>query len=239
VKPSRWLVLLGAFALFAAVRAEDAPPAGETTRPRGPERGHRAGTPGHPEGEERPLAKWLERRKEQNPEEFERLRRLREENPGEFHRHLASRLGEQRARLALAKHPRIREALAGIPEEEQRAFFGEFFGPGFPSGDRERPGGDARPKPPEESRRDLPPETRDLVRRHREATDPETRQALAQELRLKLNAYYQRKLQERQGQLDRMEQELLRMRRELDEQARTREEAVWQRVEGLLGETPR
>lgn len=232
---------LALLVLPAALRGEDPPaPPPRGGAPNGERPFRHGGGPGPQVGGEnadRPLVKWMEKRKEQNPEEFERLRKLREENPQEFRRHLLNRFSQERVSRVLEKFPDVREALQRIPPERQKDFFLALIEPGpFPmEGGPGNGPADGHGRPPNnEGKRELPNEVRELIRQHRESTNEADKTAVAREIREHVAEFYGKRVKERQAQLERMEQELLRMRRELEEQTRNRDQAVEERVRGLL-----
>ena len=236
-------LILSLLVLPAAPRAEDPPgPPPRGGEPKGERPFRHGGGPGPGpqaagDAADRPLVKWMEKRKEQNPEEFERLRKLREENPQEFRRHLLNRFSQERVRRSLDKFPDVRDALERIPMERQKEFFLTLIEPGpFPPGEPGQAPGEGGPgRPPHEGgKRELPGEVRELIRKHREATTDAAREETRREIAAHVSEYYAKRVTERQAQLERMEQELLRMRRELEEQTRNRDQAVEERVRGLL-----
>lgn len=204
--------------------------------PGGDGRGRFFGPPGG-EGPDRPMQRWLESRREQNPEEFERMKRLHEENPEEFRRQLGQRLLQERVRRAAQNHPEVRAALDQIPPEKQKAFFQELFElhGGEPGGFRPERGPDRGPDNaggPDRKGSFL--EVQNLVQRHRAAASAEEKERIAGELRAKVGDFYRRRVKEREDQIARMEQEILKARREVEEQAKTSDQAIESRVQGLL-----
>jgi hypothetical protein len=198
-------------------------------------RGRFFGPPGG-EGPDRPMQRWLESRREQNPEEFDRLKRLHEENPEEFRRQLGQRLLQERVRRAAQNHPEVRAALDQVPPEKQKAFFQDLMdmhggGLGEPGGFRPERGPDTSGAP---DRKAGFQEVQTLVQQHRAATSPADKERLAGELRAKVGDFYRRRVKEREDQIASMEQEILKARREVEEQAKTSDQAIEGRVQSLL-----
>jgi hypothetical protein len=238
---------------LAACRAfaQDNPPADKDGQPGTPPLGGRPplrhdgnghGASFRPVPDERPLMRWLDKRREENPQEFERLQKLRNENPQEFRRQLMSRLGDERMRRVMREHPDVHKALEQVPEERRRAFFASLAESAMqPSGQEghsfPRPGPSGVESPPS-GRFDMLREMGEPIRQYKGSQNEEEKRRIREQVKDTVSGYYDRRIKERRDGLRRMEEDLAKMRREIEDQDKLRERAIEERVTFLLDGGP-
>lgn len=179
---------------------------------------------------------YLAKLKEENPEKHEKLMKLQQENPAEFRQILRSHMTKELLKRKLDGFPEIREAIEKMPEERRAELTRRFMGmPGTGPG----PGGgpDARPGDERGAQRG-PPERfeklRDLTRKVQKAGTDEERAASKAELLKAAGEAFDANIQERMEHLERMEQEIKRIRAELEDQKGRKEEMIKERIERAL-----
>ena len=199
---------------------------------------HGHGFRGGPGGDARYVEMWMEQLKQRNPAEFERVRRLREENPEEFRKHLRAKLADLRGKGGLSERPAIQRLLKDLPDEDrewlvQRIQGGGFGGElaGFRSMSDFRGG-----FPPEMERGEM--KARELLMKTRAASGAE-REELKKELRSEMLRIFDLREKARTEQLRQAEEQVAKIRKQLEERAGRRDQIIEEKLEeSLKAEAP-
>ena len=212
---------------------EHLPPGGPGQGPRMLERPEGAAG-GHFEG----VRIYLAKLKEENPEKYEKLMKLQQDNPAEFRQILRSHMTKELLKRKLDGFPEIREAIEKMPEERRAELTRRFMGmPDAGPGPGPNAGPDARPGDERGDQRGPPArfeKMRDLTRKMQKAGTDDERAAAKAELLKAAGEAFDANIQERMEHLERMEQEIKRIRAELDEQKGRKEQMIKERIERAL-----
>lgn len=244
-----------AFGLAAlSVRAqEDLPPPDMPPPPMQPDS---FGMPPPPPGEfppDSPVVKWIERMKQENPEEFARLQAMKADDPKAFRRELHKRMKGERAMAGLRKYPRIAQAVAEMPESEREDFFNRFGGmserppeppgrgPGFGPGPHGfgGPGGGPEGEGPAQAdpeTRRIQREVKELVQAYHEAPDEAAKDEVRARLRGGIEQLFELREAERARQIERIEQDLARLKKSMESRRKNRELIIEKRLGELTAD---
>ncbi len=176
------------------------------------------------------VRRYMAQLKEENPEKYERLSKLQQENPAEFRQVLRGHMTKELLKRKLDGFPEIREAIEKMPEE-RRAELGRRF-MGMPG-----PGAEARPGDDHGDQRGPPArfeKMRELTRKVQKAGTDEERAASKAELLKAAGEAFDANIQERMEHLERMEQEIKRIRVELEQQKSHKDQMIKERIERAL-----
>jgi hypothetical protein len=176
----------------------------------------------------RPVERWLERLRQGNPQEFERLQKLRRDDPPAFHQEMINRLDQEQFQMRLRDVPKVHDFLMNLPPEERRAALERLRGLGE-DGEPifQRPG--ARPDP---EMQPLEEELRRLSGEYREA--PSARQEqIRSELRLNLNKLFDIRNRQQQQRVADFEQRLTSLRQAMEKRQELREQIIERRLQEL------
>lgn len=245
-----------AFGLLAALSAraqDDLPPPDMPPPPMQPDS---FGMPPPPPGEfppDSPVAKWIERMKQENPEEFARLQAMKTDDPKAFRRELHKRMKGERALAGLRKYPRIAQAVMEMSEDEREDFLNRFGGmserspespgrgPGFGPGPHGfgGPGGGPEGEGPAQADQDtrrLQREVKDLVLAYHEAPDEAAKDAVRAQLRGRIEQLFEQREAERARQIERIEQDLARLKKSMESRRKNRELIIEKRLGELTAD---
>jgi len=211
------------------------PPAGEPPPEQAPPE------PGGPGDGPPPVEQWLQHLQQENPAEFESLRKLREDDPQAFRHALHRRLLEQRLTDAVAAYPKLQEAFQSMPEEERIEALRKLIHIAGPPGMRRGPGGKGpgfqgmRGGGPGKGSavRKLEEEAGELARSYQKADDEAAREKIKAELRAKLEQVFDTKEQERLQHIERAEKEMTRLKEMLETRRASRDEIIDRRLKDL------
>lgn len=208
------LALCGAASLDAGAQAPEREPG--AGRPRGERSAERAG---------QYVDRLMETIRAENPEEFKRLTKMREQDPEQFRLELRRKLIElRRARGEEGHGPRRPRPDAGSDEPGDRPPRGERPTPDGPEGP-----GEKHPAPWAEWQ-----ELRELAQQHREAEAPRQKERLERAIRTKIGELHERRQQERRARIERFEQELERMKSDLQRLDEERDTLIERRFQELI-----
>jgi len=174
-----------------------------------------------------PLDQWMDRMKQDHPADFERLHKMREENPEGFRWALHQRLRRERVLQSLRDHPKVFEFLMSLPEQERNQVLlklAQAQGPRGPHG------------PPDIMNPDilrLETEARQLSRSYHESADETARQKMREDLRQRLEALFDLRETERAAQIQRIETDVAKLRKTLEDRKAHREEIIDRRLQEL------
>lgn len=222
-------MLLIPLVLMAAVTCAQPPPpdsapdatAWEDTAPPPPPPGDGPGTgQGDVRREHPPLQRFMEVLREQNPEEFDRLKKLREEDPEAFRRELHQRLQKERDRRGL----QAGRAMEQQPPED-RGRMGHHLQAGGPG-----PEG-MNVRSPETDR--LEQKSRELAQAYRVATDEVEKARLQAELKANLAESFDAREKLRHERFAQMENRIKKIRELMEQRQAQREEIINRRLKEL------
>ena len=178
-------------------------------------------------GNKKYIEAWLERLKNKDPEEYERLNRLRENKPEAFRTALRARLREERTRQSFKDFPQIAEALKNMSPEDRQRFLNRFGS---------RQGGGRL-----EERPDIPRELHQQIRKLAEAyalTDNADLHAdIRAQLKARLGQMHQARQQARIDHLQKIEKQLEKLRSSIEEDQGNREAFIEQQLNRILKPT--
>jgi hypothetical protein len=194
----------------AAWDAREMPPPREGPPPEGPGPG-----PGDQDGERPPLQRFLEILRQQNPQEFDRLKSLRESDPAAFRKELHERLQQERDKRGLQGGPG-----AGLREQMGRRMMEG--GPG-PDGMNVRS--------PEIDR--LEKATHDLAQSYRKATGDAEKARLQGELKQTLEQAFDLREQLRRERFEQTEARLRKVREMMEQRQAQRDAIIDRRLKEL------
>ncbi len=188
--------------------------------------GGRRGEPppnGHPEGgPASPLRQWMRELRQQDPEEFARLQELRRENPAAFREQAGAALEQRLLRRLQTVRPGVHDALAAMKPEDRQWLLQQWAAP--LSGSPDEP-----PPPPAQFE-----PARKLIADYRQATTPEDKAALREQLSAELARQYDERLNRRREQLADAEAKLESLRRALAEGEAERDRFIQDRLNRWL-----
>ncbi|GEM_PF-2312955 len=201
-------------------------------------RGAREQGPGGPMARE-PVEEWMQRLREDDPEEYERMEELRQSDPAAFRDALRERVRRRRMLHELRRqHPQLHEFMIRQPRHEREGMMRTLMRhstretrpdwmparhPGFPSC-------------PETQ--DIVKEMRSLLDAYRTEPDPEKREALAEALRTHVEELYDIREQQQLERIRWMEERLHRLKKEWETQREQRDQLVEEYLEQLLRSAP-
>ena len=171
------------------------------------------------------VEQWLKRMKMRNPEEFERLSKLRQEDPVAFQKTLKERLEKIRADKAGNLPPDI----AATPKPSA----GEY---GAPS-PRAHEAGAGKSRDQHLETNKLDQEIRSLMANYKSAPADE-RKELQVELRKKINESFDLREKSRHETIQRLEAQLVLLKKDEEKKKASREAIVEQRLKELTKESP-
>jgi hypothetical protein len=175
------------------------PPQGPPPEMWGPEMGPPP-SPEPPQGEQpgTPFVdRWLDRMKEKNPEEYDKLQKLRETSPEQFRQALHDKLKQEKTRS------RLHDGRHGPPP----------------------------PLNPEIVK--LEKETMEISRGYRETTDEAQKTQIRKDLRGKLEVLFELREKDRQELIRRIETDLARLKKSVDERRNHRDQIIERRLQEL------
>ena len=178
-----------------------------------------------------PVDRWMEGLEKRDPESFGRFQRLRLQDPAGFRREIAGRLRREHVRAGMAAHPRIREFLMNLPEEERQEIMAALARVLAPRGE-----GRSRAPPPSPELDALQADVKRLARAFREAKDEPAREAARSELRDKLAVLFDAREQGRALHIRHIESELAALQQMLESRRTNRQENIERRLNDLTGE---
>jgi hypothetical protein len=201
------------------------PPPGEMPPPESLDAPEPAGPPPGPEAP--PVDIWMDRLHRRNPDEFRHFQRMRHQDPEGFRKELATRLGRERLEAGMAAHPRLRAFLETLPESERMEVILALSRV-------------LRPEGPPPSRESAGPETQSLredisrlAGEYRKTDDPEQRERLQAELRVKLGEMFDAREQDRAQHIERIQAEIAKLQQLLESRRARREEIIDRRLHEL------
>lgn len=185
---------------------------------------------GPPPGEEGlappgpPVDQWMEHLRKERPEDFERLKQLRQDDPQAFRGALHQRLRQERIMRNLKDHPRVMEFLLGLPEQERDQVLRKLA-----------PGGPGRGfrGPPEVTNPEvmkLEAEAQRLAKSYRKAAGDDERAKIRGELQGKLETLFDLREQERARQIERIETDLGKLKKALEDRQAHRADIISRRL---------
>lgn len=179
------------------------------------------------------VRRYMAKLKEENPEKYEKLMKLQQENPAEFRKLLRGHMTKEIMKKKLEGFPEIREAIEKMPEERRMELgcrFLGFQGMGAPGMQQPPPGERGEQRGPPQRMEKL----RDLSHKVQQAGTEDQRAAAKNELMKEASAAFDENIQERMAHLERMEQEIKRIRAELEQQKGNKEKLIRERIERAL-----
>jgi hypothetical protein len=182
----------------------------------------------HPGGKKYVEA-WLERLKESDPGEYDRLDQLREEQPEAFRQELRARLQQERTKKVLKDFPQIAETLENMSPEERQRFLKRF-------GQRHRP------EPGEERQevfRELHQQIRKLAEAYAMADNEDLREDIRTQLKARLGQMHETQLQVRKQHLQNIEKEVEKLRSSIEQEQQNRDAFIEEHLNRILrADTP-
>lgn len=224
MKPT--VILLMALLATAAACAQP-PPMDEMPPPDAPEM--MPGPEAPPEGG--PLDRWLDRLREKDPAEYERLQQIRREGPEGFRRALHGKLRDERIMARFREFPRMCQFLLTMPEEEREQILQRMGPQGGGMHGRGGPWGGPPARNPEIEA--LEREVGELSRAFREAADAALKDETLTTIRQKLETLFDLREKDRQEHIARIEKELVRLKESLEKRLERREEIIERRLKEL------
>lgn len=188
--------------------ARQMPPPREGPPPEGP-------GPGDQGGDRPPLQRFLEILRQQNPQEFDRLKNLRESDPAAFRKELHERLQQEREK----------RGLPGGPGDDLREHMGRRIMEGGPG-----PEG-MNVRSPEIDR--LEKASRDLAQSYRNATGEAEKARLQAELKQNLEQAFDLREQLRRERFQQMEARVRKVREMMDQRQAQRDAIINRRLQEL------
>jgi hypothetical protein len=176
--------------------------------------------PGDVRGKHPPLQRFLEVLSEQNPEEFDRLKKLRDEDPEAFRKELHQRLQKERERRGLPGGRGLEQ-----PSPEERGRLGRHQQTGGPG-----PEG-MNVRSPETDR--LEQKSRDLAQAYRLSTDEAEKARLQAELKTNLAESFDLREKMRRERFAQMENRIKKVRELMEQRQAQREEIINRRLKEL------
>ena len=173
-----------------------------------------------------PAQQWLERLREQAPEQYERLERLREESPREFRHQLRDLMMREHMRGQMQHEPRFRKMLENMPPEEREQLMQRLGRAAHRS---------QRMDAADPEVQSLEKAGRDLAQQWRKAGEEE-RPGLRDQLRENLAEQFRLREEKRSEDMQRLESRLQELKTELEERQANKDQIIDRRLQELLGE---
>ncbi len=165
----------------------------------------------------RPAEHWLESIRQEDPQEFERLKKLRQESPETFSSELRKRIRERMTDRLLAQNPKLHDFVNSLPPEKRELLMDAFrqlaAGERGGGGQQIRPDGE-RPRHRAESHRTP----------HENSTS-DTAERMPNK-RAELEKTYDKRTQMIEQSIERIRRQLEGLERMLDERKSRREEII-------------
>jgi len=170
--------------------------------------------------------KFLERIKEQNPEEYARLIKLKDNDPQAFHEELTNRLFESRIKRCFQVHPGLNDYFRSLPPEEQQRITRTFFGSpryGDRYGKRQRSHGNKKTSE----------KLKKLVKKYKQAETAEDQEQLKAKIIEELEKEFNRRSRQRKKDVTRLEKQLLHFKEKLELREENRDAILLRRFDEL------
>ncbi len=185
------------------------------------------------------VERWMNYLRTSRPEEYGQLTRLREENPEAFRAEVRERMQQLRTN-AESRNP-AREPDRVVENRAARADRGERRvavppGAAAPQGDAARPK-PAKPPVDPATERHLA-ELRRLAEAYRKADSDEARRTIEAQIRAQVAEAHDKRERARADRIAQLENEIARMRTEMDKRVANRDRIIARRVDEVLGRAP-
>jgi hypothetical protein len=176
------------------------------------------------------MEQWWSQLEREDPEEHARLRRLQEEDPQAFRAAVRDRLQRKRFMSAFRDDPELKKHLMGMPPDARQRLIKVYgkYGPHVMDY--------VRRHPPNPEIKQIEKQARDLAQVYRAATGEDERLRLREELRVLLEKAFDLKDRERIEHLNRLEEEITRLRDSLRQQQAEREQVIDSQLQALTGQ---
>ena len=175
----------------------------------------------------------MQRIKEHDPDEYDRLEQLREDNPDAFHQALREKLQKHRKfRRQIKDYPEMQEAFRDMPSPRQ-----ELFMDALGDGHQKRGNGRGIDKNKLELHK-MEREAQELARAYRHAVDDDAREEILGSLREHLSRSFDMREARRKQAIAHMESKLHSLKESLDDREASRNKIIENRINQLTGEDP-
>ena len=179
---------------------------------------------------------WLDRVKEQNPQEFERLKKLRGDDPEAFHAEARKMIRREIGERLKRERPAVFAALEKLSPEDREWVFsrmqprgGMWQGQG---GELNRRGDGARGQGPGPGPENGEEAIRSLAKSYREADEP-NKAEIREKIRKTLTESFERRSERRRNELAQFEKRIGEMRKVVEERQANRDAIIDKRLKEI------
>ena len=181
------------------------------------------------------LDQWLERVKERDPAEFERMKKLRQDNPEEFKHELHQKL--QNSRIGgLREHPQVTEAFKNLSPEDRDWVTQRLSGPPGEGGG-EQHGGPSGWKHASPDFAAGEQKVHELAKKFHGATTDADKAAAKKEIRENIAKLFDVREKNRAADIKQLDEHLAKIRKQLDEHQSKRDEMIDARLKEVISES--
>ncbi|NCC50428.1 MAG: hypothetical protein EOM20_04345 [Spartobacteria bacterium] len=186
-----------------------------------------------------PVRQWLNQLQQDQPEEYEKMKRMLAENPRQFHAILRNRVQQQRVRQALAAYPSLLEAYTTLDPQDQKVLVEILYQPPHQRDPQDRNSRKKHRKKLREQRNadneltELDADTKELAAAYHTTEDIQAREQITSELRAKLEQLFDLRNQDRIDQIQKLETKISALKERMELRDSRRDQIVERRLEEL------